>query len=213
MAKIFLKKSDGTFIKDSSGNFVFIWELPNEYQKVEYIESTGTQYIDTGINPTQNTRVKAKLFTEYAKNKNWFGGSATNGEGYVFDALQDSRIEYNFGNTSWATATTPVSVVNNVFDVDFSKNGIYINGFSLGVTMPSISFTSSLSLTLFVRKTGSGYIKGRYYYCIIYDNATIIRNLIPCYRKLDSVVGMYDVINDVFYTNSGTGTFIKGPNI
>ena len=29
--------------------------LPPEYQQVEYLESTGTQYIDTGVNPSSNT--------------------------------------------------------------------------------------------------------------------------------------------------------------
>jgi hypothetical protein len=45
------------------------------------------------------------------------------------------------------------------------------------------------------------------------SSGVLVRNFIPCYRKSDNVIGMYDVINDAFYTNSGTGTFIKGPNI
>ena len=31
-------------------------QLPSGYTQVEYIESTGTQYIDTGIIPTNNTK-------------------------------------------------------------------------------------------------------------------------------------------------------------
>jgi hypothetical protein len=38
-------------------------------------------------------------------------------------------------------------------------------------------------------------------------------HLIPCYRKSDKVAGMYDRINDVFYTNAGTDLFIVGPDI
>ena len=38
-------------------------------------------------------------------------------------------------------------------------------------------------------------------------------NLIPCYRKSDTEIGMYDVINDIFYSNEGTGTFLKGGDV
>lgn len=42
--------------------------------EVEYLESTGTQWIDTGIIATENTRIKATLMTLSTGNKNWFGG-------------------------------------------------------------------------------------------------------------------------------------------
>lgn len=38
-------------------------------------------------------------------------------------------------------------------------------------------------------------------------------NLVPCYRKSDGEIGMYDLVNGVFYTNSGSGTFIKGDDV
>ena len=53
----------------------------------------------------------------------------------------------------------------------------------------------------------------RLYLCKIYDNDNLVRNFIPCYRKVDNEIGLYDVINDVFYVNSGTGEFIAGPVI
>lgn len=40
-----------------------------------------------------------------------------------------------------------------------------------------------------------------------------ISNLIPCYRKSDSVAGMYDNINNRFLTNQGTGTFTVGSDV
>jgi hypothetical protein len=35
----------------------------------------------------------------------------------------------------------------------------------------------------------------------IWENNVLVRDFIPVYRKSDSVVGMYDSVNDVFYTN------------
>ena len=34
--------------------------LPSEFQEVEYIESSGTQYIDTGFLPTINTKIECE---------------------------------------------------------------------------------------------------------------------------------------------------------
>lgn len=48
----------------------------------------------------------------------------------------------------------------------------------------------------------------RVYYCKISDtNGNVLREFYPCYRKSDNVAGLYDVANDVFYTNNGSGSF------
>jgi hypothetical protein len=47
----------------------------------------------------------------------------------------------------------------------------------------------------------------------LYDNGTLIRDYIPCRRKSDNVLGLYDVVNNQFYTNAGTGVFIAGPEV
>lgn len=47
----------------------------------------------------------------------------------------------------------------------------------------------------------------------MWDDNELVRDFIPCYRKSDGVIGLYDLVNDVFYTNLGTGQFTKGKNI
>jgi hypothetical protein len=44
---------------------------------------------------------------------------------------------------------------------------------------------------------------------------TVIADLIPCYRISDSEIGMYDIINNIFYARftKATGSFIKGPDV
>lgn len=46
-------------------------------------------------------------------------------------------------------------------------------------------------------------------------NGTKIRDMYPCYKKSNNTIGMLDIANSSnnFYTNQGTGTFSKGPNI
>ena len=45
-------------------------------------------------------------------------------------------------------------------------------------------------------------------------NDTLVYNLIPCYRKSDNVIGMYDLVHNQFYTNVGSeGYFTKGNDV
>ena len=50
---------------------------------------------------------------------------------------------------------------------------------------------------------------------VIYINRTCARSLTSAeeYRKSDKVIGLYDVVNGVFYTNAGSGTFTKGADV
>lgn len=49
--------------------------------------------------------------------------------------------------------------------------------------------------------------------CVIYYAGEKIANYVSCYRKADGEIGLYDIVNNRFYTNSGTGTFEKGPDV
>lgn len=55
--------------------------------------------------------------------------------------------------------------------------------------------------------------KGRIYSADCYNGETKVHELIPCYRKSDNVIGMYDVITSSFLTNSGSGTLTKGGDV
>ena len=53
----------------------------------------------------------------------------------------------------------------------------------------------------------SYYASMKLYYFKAWSSWTLVREMIPCYRKSDSVIWLYDIVNDVFYTNAGSGTF------
>ena len=71
---------------------------------------------------------------------------------------------------------------------------------------------------IFTSKHSTGYNSlfnslARIYYAQIYDGEVMERNMIPRYRKIDNIAGLYDIVNGMFYTNAGTGTFIVGNNV
>jgi len=53
----------------------------------------------------------------------------------------------------------------------------------------------------------------RLYHLKLWENNIIVRDFIPCYRNSDGEIGLYDSINDIFYTNQGTGVFTKGNDV
>ena len=53
----------------------------------------------------------------------------------------------------------------------------------------------------------------RWYYVKIFDGDLILRNFIPCYKKSSGEIGMYDTVSKEFFTNQGTGTFLKGNDV
>ena len=49
---------------------------------------------------------------------------------------------------------------------------------------------------------------------VINRDGECLRHLVPCYRKADNVIGLYDTIGDEFYTNTISGTSLtKGSNV
>ncbi|MGM9849805.1 MAG: immunoglobulin-like domain-containing protein [Bacilli bacterium] len=221
-----MRKSDGKLglydlvnnkFYENSGTGTFGYKMQNEnpyerlYTKLEYIESTGTQYIDTGVIATNNTVVKAELFTNYSENKNWFGGSAySSNNNFVFNSWSQNQIEYQYGaSDNWYKPNVGDDVVGKKFTVEYGNGSIKINN-DKKVDLPTNSFTDTKSIHLFVRNGGSGNISGRIYSLKIYNGDLLIRDFVPAVRNSDNKPGLYDEVNDVFYTNSGTGEFTKG---
>jgi hypothetical protein len=49
------------------------------------------------------------------------------------------------------------------------------------------------------------------YRCKCVKSDSLVRDFIPAMRNSDNVVGLYDMVNGGFYTNAGSGKFIRGP--
>lgn len=194
--------------------------LPASYQQVQYLRSTGTQYIDTDFKLNQNSRVVIeaslpvgnlgygyRLFgaRNAASNKGFFISSST--------STNNSGLLYaDYGNSG----ASFVQIDNNVHMYDFNKNVFSLDGTTLK-TFTTSTFTTSYNAILFGGNSGGTIVAKSWqiYSCKIYDNGTLIRDFIPCYRKSDNVAGMYDIVNNAFYTdaNANATNFQVGPNV
>lgn len=197
--------------------------LPSGYTEVEYIENTssGTNYyIDTQFKPNQDTRVileaQASVLDNYPR---IFGSGPWNGLAFVGNIESDSppKFYFKYGQTSswWQTNVTADT---NKHTFDLNKNNYYIDNV-LANTASTSTFQLTTNLGIFNAPSTSSFQNtetfiGKVFSCKIYDNGTLIRDFVPCYRDSDSKSGLYDIVNDVFYTAVNTSyNFTVGPII
>lgn len=198
--------------------------IPNEYKEVEYIESTGTQYINTNIIPTNTTGVEAKITICNDNHRdNIFIGCRDTGNGenrYWIDVdwSTDTLIFGFNGNTNINDRyLLKGSDVGKSFIISMNymndRTG-KVNGITYDTSISSKTLVSiSKPIYIFAgNRSGSAAYQysGKLYNLKITDGTNVIRNFVPCYRNSDNVAGLYDLVNNVFYTNQGTGNFIVG---
>lgn len=189
-------------------------DFDKNYTPVEYIESTGTQYIDTGFQPNQDTRVV--LNYGGVNESGWrevlgAGASVTNpSNNFVLVQSSSNGVMMQYGS-AYHTA----GVTSDGSTLDINKNNFYVNG-SLVKAFTYATFTCPYTLRLFDAATKAedySRYSGKLYSCQIYDNGTLVRDYVPCYRNSDGIVGLYDKVNEQFYGNAGTGSFAYGTGL
>lgn len=201
--------------KDTEWIFQFVPgpKLPSGYTELEYIQSSGTQYIDTGFKPNQDTRVVTKfdmIQTDTAWRKLWGSGSGSYNLDFALWNDGTTKLQSYYGTkTNDAVPITGMSL-----DVDANKNIWKYSGET--ITFDKNNFTCAYSMYIFnVNKDDdSKYLPGmmKLYLFKIYDNDVLVRDFIPC-KNPSGTIGLYDSVNNQFYQNAGSGTFIAGPEV
>jgi len=194
-------------------NNIYEKTLPDGYIELEYIESTDTQYIDTDFKPNQDTR--AIIDFEIITHSNWkdpFGtcGGENNTAGKWFLLEMNNNGQYNF---DYGRGGQPgIGSTLGRHYIDWNKNVAIYDGTTY--TFTAATFQSDYNMHIFGATVYGGSHGGtpemKLYSFKLYDNGTLIRNYIPAKRAVDSVIGLYDTVNNEFYENAGTGTFIAG---
>lgn len=201
-----------------------IWgTLPSSYQEVEYIESSWTQYINTWFKYTQTTwEVKAK----FIPNQLWWN-YYTYRLAWAYNGSNRSFIMYNAYNPAhiWVWGGDYSSTINvsagTLYEVDAKILTAWTINYALNWNTHTITYSGSLATNtrdyyLFCNNenwSASTYFIGKVYYFQMYEAWIKVRDFVPCYRKSDNVIWMYDLANDVFYTNSWSGSFTKWPDV
>lgn len=182
--------------------------------EIEYLESTGTQYINTGILPSKDLRTKVvQAFTGnfILKNSSVFGSRGQGNSRYW--ANYDDGFEIGYGGY---LKTSVVVHPNEICTIDFNyiKNDSHyfsLNGIEYNVTgTPNTQY----SIVLFgrvVENTAPSLSPLRIYKVQFIRNNVLIGDLIPV--RVGQVGYMYDKVSGQLFGNAGTGDFILGPDV
>lgn len=194
-------------------------KLPAGYTELEWLQSDGDSYINTGIYANTSTSTFHCGLTPFLIYGTFgvFGSrtrqTAADQSCNVFIVSGGLRLDWTYGA---AAAPVPITA-NTYYDIECSRPTCTINGVQYtSATTVSSSQTYPFYIGNFANAENAPYATGFVGYIHfgkLYTGNSLVFNGIPCRRKSDNVLGMYDTITNTFFANSGAGTFTGGPEV
>lgn len=198
----------GIFRLAGGGRFGVLKPTKN-YVELEYIESSGTQYIDTGFNISTSTDeielVIQGITTTIYK---WFFGEHDNNARFcVGSGDGTNKRNVGYGGTTYKVKDTQVYDTQHTFVANSS--GVFIDGTKVA-NYSSFTSTSTLYLFHLNLNNQSSYMGGARVWGYKHKrNGEFILDMIPVLDR-NNIACMYDKISGEFFYNKGTGQFVAG---
>lgn len=202
-------------------------DLPDTYQRVEYIESTGTQYINTGYTPvgatgffinfmTHNEIGESNYGTVFGSSDGWNGTFQENG--YLITTWTDSASRGNFVRNSSSAYMNcdPAIEKDSMLTIGYSnvtKTLVHNDDTYAVVNAATDDISGTYPVTICAMNAAStiqNYSQNLIYFFCLLENYQPVHTYIPCIRLSDSEPGLYDIIDGEFKTNAGTGDLLYG---
>ena len=196
-------------------------EIPVGFTEVEYLESSGTQWIDTGILPTNEMEFESKFtFTSLVSSNLTVIGSRDSSKrcqpigayNNKWSASIGDSYDANGSSVSTNTPYTVKSVISNGQTITLTVNG------SQASVCTSTTGLPTQNLYIFGRNfygnadPVDSRINAKMYFMKIKSNGVLVRDFIPC-LDASNVPCMYDKVEGKAYYNAGTGSFVTGSEI
>lgn len=199
--------------------------LPDEYQEVTYIESSGAQYINAefsspGKDGTISVECDFEFTADTSNRMELVSVYGTSGRQYIYAGCQSGKFYIVSSNT---VVTNSVQCSQNIRykTVTFfeQRNQTFsVNGEIVANSTYSLIGELLLDVWLFAQHDiGDNkpyrFATAKLYSIKVNKNGELIRDFVPCYRKADGEVGLYDLVDLRFFENLGTGSFSKGADV
>lgn len=188
------------------------------YIPVEYIQSSGTQWIDTLVTGKGHTKIDVKFDSSNynASSEHCVLGSRIYSETSMFILGFYSRGWYGYRSSQGS----PMQLIGGIYEVRLDKGKFYwfntaTGNWDLKNTYAAGTFTTPSNMILFGERRSNTIAQLssiKLYYCKIYEDDTLVRDYIPI-KDLNNVACLYDKVSDTYFYNQGSGTFIAGPEI
>lgn len=193
--------------------------LPSGYTAVDYLQSSGTQWIEMGVAPNQNTKAVLKIKIDELTSQ---GASLIGSRTDVNSDDQFTTYLDDYGGTRflfrmdgqpeaipWKGLTTDKIYIVTLSGTEMKaelEDGTAVFSKTFSVS----DFTSTVTMALFRAKGVSGaYFRGRIYSCKHYSGDELIQDFVPC-LDTEGVPCMFDLVSRKSFYNKGTGSFTWG---
>ena len=178
------------------------------YDILEYLESSGTQYIDTGVVYANDTKLTQRFcVVDFAGAQMQMG---------ALDNVSGANHRFHWGcrgGVATLEYIAGVGIGGNPGGISAGSDG-WVD-LTLDATSAGSAFTESghSTIGLFGRNTGGTFSCGNFRVgqTCIWKGGNLVRNMVPVRRKSDGVLGFYDYCEPKFYENGGSGEFAAGP--
>ena len=197
--------------------------LPQGYIRLAYIESTGTQWVDSRWKPNQNTSAYLQIqITDITKGTDIFGAYTADNrfELYRYNSYLEPGFYKSCNNKK-------IPIDTKLHTWFFNKNVFKQDGENT-ITFTSGTFQGQSNIYVGAMSRSAGNQKSfppqKIYFCRLWNGDTIIRDMVPV-QTISTItsadgtscpsgsIGLLDLVENKFYQNKGTGTFIAGPEI
>lgn len=191
--------------------------LPQEYKRVEYLESDGTAYILTDILPSDTLGFDCTFYTKSSLHSNTnygciFGGRRASGNN---DFQLTTYTNANDGSfRSGPASTFNAQITRLTKQTAHKRNSVFTNCAGNQFEVPAYSWNNPNTISLFLLHNGEGTFYQGGFGCRIYSISFFngnkkMREYIPCIKKTDNTPGMYESFTKQFLTNK-IGVMIAG---
>ena len=198
--------------------------LPQGYTELQYISSTsnGSQYIDLNIKLYDTLNKQYDIAIKF----NAKGAGSDYNQPTLFGCQNQTNpwpgTFIRMGNAS-ATSVTGRYIGANVKDNNLGGLNTIIelpeqtppnkNVYNLNNSGNTHQFGTSLFCVFKdANNTPNKYINADLYYFKLFVEGTLVRNMVPC-KDPNNVVGLYDLVNGVFYSSPNGAAFVAGPTV
>lgn len=175
--------------------------LPIGFTRLDYIETSGKQYIDTGFKAKYNSRVVMDI-EGWGTSLSWIFGAKNANSSTASDQFGVFRNTATSIRTDYFGSNKTLSISDASARTTVDKDGNVTTMYGSSLTNTSVSTGSGeYNLTLFCLNnfgTVQDFATIKCYSCRIYDNGVMVRDYIPASDESGNE-GMYDVVNKTFY--------------
>lgn len=201
------------YIGDKRRRYMGGKSLPYDYE-VEYLESTGTQWINTDVYAHDTIGIELKVIPStslqdipvFGSNSSMYGAG-----GGSYHVTPYNRRWY-YGNN---VAERSGGVYSPVPDVEYLirynlDNSFSVNGSIISTSLGIASRDYEINISRRKGNSSGKYGRWKYVYIKIYDSGTIVRDFIPVRKGTTGY--LYDKVSGQLFGNDGTGSFVLGPD-